>query len=187
MNTQLEEYNLSPINEAILQERLLHVSELHHNIEATKQVFQQYIQLGNQMCKNIQDLAHTFESCTGGDSSLKPIVTLLNVFQNAMTSHYRQVEDKVISPLTKFVNTEIKKAESDGNEATKQYDDFSKILDGYVSVPSKKRTEKSFEGKENQLLFQNWMAINKNFTFVRSLDLVERKKTIEITAAVCFI
>ena len=184
MNIQLEKYSLSPINQIVINERLLRAGELKKKVESTRNVFNEYVDVGKLVCSTFENLSQTFLSATDSDQSLKPIVNLLESFKTNMGYHYSFVQDKVIKPLSNFIE-QIEKTEEQGVEAARQNDAYSKLLDSYATIHSKKKASKESMDKENKMLMQNWLAIQSNFKLIRSLDLVERKEKIEITSSVC--
>lgn len=186
MQKQIDEYKLSPANEMILQNRMQQVDELQKNINETRQVFSKYIEHGKEMCQNVVKLAKNFEACIGADNSLIPIINLLSKFESIMTDHYNLVQTSIVNQIDKFTNSDIKKTEFDGKTAKQENSSFSKLLDSYVSIPIKKRNQNSQEFKdlETKLIAQNWVAIKSNFSFARSLGLIERKRVLEMTSYV---
>ncbi|KAK8845774.1 hypothetical protein M9Y10_020693 [Tritrichomonas musculus] len=187
MQKQIDEYKLSPKNELILQDRMHQVDELERNIEETRQVFAKYIESGNEMCQNVNKLVKNFENLIGPDKSLSPVINILTKFATLMTDHYKLVQESIIDKIDMFTNSDIRQAEEDGKAANKEYSSYSKLLDSYVSVPTKKRSQNNeFHDLQAKLLAQNWMAIKSNFSFSRSLGLIERKRVLEMTSYVCF-
>lgn len=188
MQKQIDEYKLSPRNEIILQDRLHQIDELQNNINETRQVFEKYIEHGNEMCQNIVKLVKNFESIIGFDKSISPMIEILSKFSSVMSDHYQFVQTSIIDELDKFTNTDLKVAEDNGKDAKKEYATFSKLLDSYVSTPIKKRSQNpEFTELQTKLIAQNWTAIKSNFTFSKSLGLIERKRVLEMTQHVCFI
>ena len=186
MQSQIDEYKLSPANELNLQNRLHQVDELQKNIMETRQIFSKYIENGREMCENVTKLAKNFELCIGQDKSLSPIINVLTQFESILNDHYAVIESSIINQIDKFISSDVKKAEIDGKTANQENLSFSKLLDSYVSVPIKKRSQNSteFTELETKLIAQNWMAIKSNFSFARSLDLIERKSVLELTSYV---
>lgn len=186
MQAQIDEYKLSPKNELILQDRIHQVDELEKNISETRQIFSKYIENGNETCQSILKLVKNFESLIGFDKSLSPIILTLSKLSNVLTEHYKYVEESIINQIDKFTNNDLKEAKNDGKAANKEYSSFSKLLDSYVSIPTKKRSQNAeFNDLQAKLLAQNWTAIKSNFSFSRSLGLIERKRVLEMTSQVC--
>lgn len=188
METTIDAYNLSPINQEILTQRLRQTDDLKKNIENTRQFFCEYIDLGKKMCASIFKLINCFDSSVGCDISLKSILKLLSGYTKAYVKHYNDIETLVISQIDKYLHNEIETAIQNGKQATHETKALSKLLDQYVSIPIKKRNQNGgaeFAEKETKLIGQNWVAIRTNFKFARSLDLIERKRILELTSAVC--
>lgn len=186
MQEVIDEYKLSPRNELILHERLHQIDELQNNITETHQVFTKYIENGTEMCQNVLKLVKNFESIIGFDKSISPMIEILSKFCTIMTDHYKYVQEKIIDEIDKFTNTELKMAEDDGKSAKKEYSSFSKLLDSYASVPIKKRSQNpEFNELQTKLIAQNWSTVKSNFTFSKSLGLIERKRVLEMTSHVC--
>lgn len=189
MQQQIDEYKLSPTNELNLQNRLHQVDELQKNIADTRQIFSKYIENGKEMCQDISKLAKNFDLCISQDKSLTPIINILSKFETILNGHYQLIQSTIITQIDKFLGSDIKKAENDGKTAKQENSSFSKLLDSYVSIPIKKRSQNSteFTDLETKLIAQNWVAIKSNFSFARSLDLIEQKSVLELTSCVCII
>lgn len=189
MQAQIDEYKLSPENELIWNERMHKADELEKNILETRQIFTKYVECGNETCQNISRLMKNFELCIGSDKSLTPILSILSKFEAIISNHYKFIQTSIINQIDKFTNSDIKKTENDGKQAAHENTTFSKLLDSYVSIPIKKRAQNTaeFNDLETKLIAQNWMAIKSNFSFARSLGLIERKRILDITSYVCLV
>ena len=189
MNENIEFLRLSPIHAYNLQKSVQKILSLKENIKHTKQTFEQYTQIGLSLCDCMEKLATAFKGYSKyeSDPTMISIHDLLINFKDTMKDHYSQVKQQIISHLDKFVSEDIEKAVSEGAKASHEYDNLCKCMDNYgVQTPKKKKSTIDSQEKIMKLIASYWDAGKSDFELSRQLELVERKKMIEITASVCF-
>ncbi|OHT01999.1 hypothetical protein TRFO_31018 [Tritrichomonas foetus] len=187
MEDQVDFLNLPPLHTNSLTNRLNLILQLKEHINYTTETFEQYSDVGLNLCKCMEKLSGSFTCYQEfqSDPTLRSISNLLDSFQSTLKNHYLQIEDLIIKPLIKFVKTDIREAEEKAKRANQNVDNYFRNVENYVAL--KKKNTNELQEIEGRLMASHWQAVESDFSFHRALDLVERKKLIEITATVCFL
>ena len=174
--------NLSPLHLDGLQKRLANIMKLKSTITDTLKIFKKYTDIGNQFCDVINQLSNKFIDFADieDDPNIGQICSLLNNFQDTMRNHFTIISGAVMGPLESFVQGDITQAAATGKQAEREYDNFHSLVEKYVSLSKKKITENDLEEFDMKLMQAHGRAVLADFTFDRSLELVERKKNVEI-------
>lgn len=189
MNENIEFLRISPIYAAKLQKSTENVMKLREHIKQTKQVFEQYAQIGSNLCECMENLAYSFKELSDfeNDTTMISIHDLLLKFKSTMKEHYNQVKQQIIKHLDDFMNKDIEEAVVRNSKASHEFDNLNKAMDNYVLQKSKKKKlQNDSQEKIMKLIALYWDTGKSIFELNRQLELVERKKLIEITASVCF-
>ena len=176
--------NLSPLHKRNLRRRLQSAVDLRHHITKTMGLFRKYASMGQEMCKILGQLSGAFQDFKEfeTDPTFSRITETLVSVRESFTRHYDAVEETVVTPLDNFVQSMIIPAEKKGKEADKEYEEYTKLVDQYMSPQNKKSPETALP---MQLQAAHWKAIDSDFKTNRLLDEVEAKKLLEI--AVTFV
>ncbi|OHT05525.1 hypothetical protein TRFO_26733 [Tritrichomonas foetus] len=186
MNDHVEFLNLSPLHLNSLSVRMKEMTQLKEHINATSKTFQAYSEVGAQLCSCMSKLSASFQDYQEfqSDPALKAISDLLNKFQSSLKIHYEQIQDHIITPLKEYVKNDITSVEEKGKEATKAIDAYFKTVENYTMI-SKKKPQNELDEADVRLKKCHKKACFSDYLFMRSLDLVERRKLIEVLAHVC--
>ena len=185
MEDNIDFLNLPPLHINSLNNRLSKILKLREHISDTAQTFEQYANVGKNLCNCMEKLSESF-SCYQefqSDSTLRNISNLLDYFRQTLFNHYDQIRNHIIAPLEKFMKTDIDNAEERAKKASHCIESYFKNVENYVSL--KKRNPNELQEIEGRLMASHWQAVEADFQFHRAIDLVERKKLIEISANVC--
>jgi Arf-GAP/coiled-coil/ANK repeat/PH domain-containing protein len=182
MEEQIKFLHLSPLHIDSLQKRLEEILRIKGTIGDTMKTFKKYIEIGKQFCDVIVQLSSSFERFGSfeDDPNIAQMCSLLGNFQETMRSHFEIISDAVIAPLDAFVQNDISEAIACGKQAEKELDNYQNTVEKYVSLSKKKSTDTEIEEFDMKLMQSHGRAVFANFTFDRTLELVERKKNVEI-------
>ena len=174
--------NLSPLHLDSLQKRLQAIVNTRGTITDTLKIFKKYTEIGNSFCDVMNQLARHFVDFGSikDDPNISSVCELLNSFQDTMRNHFAIIESAVMQPLETFVQTDISQAVACGRQAEREYDNFHSLVEKYVSLSKKKVNEHDHEEYDMKLMQAHGRAVLADFTFDRTLELVERKKNVEI-------
>lgn len=187
----MEFLNLSPRHIKNLTDHLDDVVILKQHILDTIDTFNKYAEAGQTLCSCMEKLSNSFQCYREfqNDPTLQTISSLLNSIKDTLFHHYSRIDLHIVQPLDKFVNTDIKQAEEYGKVREHSIENYNKCLENFVSFKksksSKDPTNLQAEKMEINLMMAHGDAVQSDFNLHRSLELVERKKLIEITATVC--
>lgn len=182
--------NLSPEHIKSLDSRLEALMTLKVHLQETVETFNKYSTVGKNLCTCMGKLSESFK-CEEFqfDPTLQSITNLLDSFRETLFIHYDQIKDHIINPLTSFVSNDIKSAEEAGKARSQHLENYNKTLENFVSLKKGKNIKEGqnaeLEVLEGKLISIQQQAVFSDFLLYRSLELVERKKLIEITATVC--
>lgn len=189
MNENIDFLRVSPIFTSKLQKSAENVLKLREHIRQTRQVFDQYAQIGGNLCQCMEVLAGSFKELSEfeNDSTMVSIHDLLLKFVVTMKEHYKQVKLQIITHLDDFMTNDIGEAETKNAKVSHEFDILNKALDNYdIQKTKKKKAQNDSQEKIMKLIAMYWDAGKSVFELNQQLELVERKKLIEITASVCF-
>ena len=135
--------NLSPLHKRNLRRRLQAAVDLRHHITKTMGLFRKYASMGQEMCKILGQLSGAFQDFKEfqTDPTFSRITETLVSVRESFTRHYDAVEETVVMPLDNFVQSMIIPAEKKGKEADKEYEEYTKLVDQYMSPQNKKSPE----------------------------------------------
>lgn len=182
--------NLSPSHIKLLDSRLEALMTLKVHLQETIETFNKYSSVGKNLCSCMGKLSESFK-CEEFvfDPTLQSISRLLDTFRDTLYDHYNSIKDHIITPLSSFVNNDIKTAEEAGKQRASCLEIYNKNLENFVSLKKGKNIKEGqnieLESLEGKLIQTHGQAVFTDFLLYRSLELVERKKLIEITATVC--
>ena len=186
----MEEYsaflNLSPSHLKEIRERLDALTQLRDHINSLENLFQKYSDAGLEMCSCMQSLANGFLSYSQVDKepTITSISNLLLSFGDSMSKYFIEVKEHILLPLHNFSQKNIISAEEYSKTAQENFDNYINLLEKNT-INSKKKS-----GEAPNLLPQIASAysesIRSDFILSRNLDLIERKRLIELTTTVCF-
>ncbi|EAX96541.1 ARF GAP-like zinc finger-containing protein [Trichomonas vaginalis G3] len=174
--------NLSPLHVDGLHKRLDSIQKMASLIIEAERTFGKYVEVGKQLCGIMHKLSVSFTNFGNieGDPNIVSIVELLNSFSETMNTHYDMISTAVISPLTQFINNDVKNAEQLGKQAEKMYDNYHSTFEKYVSLSKKKTSDTEIEEFDMKLMQSHGRAVFADFQLSRQLELVERKKNVEV-------
>lgn len=182
----MEEYvnylNLSPTHVDELKKRLESIQAMAALIVDAERTFTRYVDCGKQLCSIMKKLSTSFTNFgpVEADPNITYIVEILNNFKETMGTHFEMIESAVISPLNQFVNGDVKAVEQLGKQAEKMYDNYHTTFEKYVSLSKKKVSDQEIEEFDMKLMQAHGRAVFADFQLSRQLELVERKKNVEI-------
>lgn len=190
MEEQIAYLNLSPLHLDSLTKRLEKIVQFKGTIGDTMKTFKKYIDVGNQFCNVMSELSKSFSRFGSfeDDPNITQMCNLLDNFEDTMSTHFSMIQDAVIAPLESFVQNEISSAVACGKQAEKEYENYHSVVEKYVAISKKKVSATDIEEFDMKLMQSHGRAVFADFTFDRTLELVERKKNIEvITQLIAFL
>jgi len=184
----MEEYlDLSPISKAALQKRLDSIHDLKNYIQQTQKMFVKYANVGNELCNCMTNLSKSFKSLSefDGDPTIDQMASQIDNFVNVFEMHYSLVDSSINDYLSEFIAKDINNAVEKSKVAEKDQDNCLSFLDKYAAV-SKKRPQFELEELDARLMAQYGSAVFNNFYLAHAIEIVERKKAVEIASRVCY-
>ena len=186
MEKQLEILNLSPLHVNEVSQKLKGITALKEHILSTIKTFQHYADAVSQLCGCMKKLSASIGSYPEfkEDQTINSISALLSGFSEDFSLHSEQIQS-ITSKLKEFAQKEVVDTEEKGKKAKHDIDAFFKSTENYVTL-SKKKPQMTQEEANNRLKSQHWNAVLSDFQYQRALELVDRQKSVEIAAQVCF-
>ena len=183
MDSNLSFLGLSPFLQHNQSTRFAKILELKKNLMLTTKAFQTYIEAGLTLCQSLEQIVSFFNLCGSfsSDPTISSISECLNSFKNSSEVHYDQINSTIINPLLKLIDVDIKNVEDSAKESSSKIQNYFNLLEKNMTI---KNPDDSFITSMNQAHLD---ASISNYKFERSIELVERKHSFEITGTVCII
>lgn len=177
--------NMSPVYVKQLHDQLQKISSLRNHILSLETSFEKYSFAGLEMCSSMQTLANAFTTYSeiDKDPTITSMSDLLLSFGDSMSKYFHEVQDHILIPLRNFNEKVISGIENDEEKAKISQENYIQLAEKY-SINSKKKA-----GNEKEILSQLTTAysdsIRTNFILSRNIELVNRKRLLELTSTVC--
>lgn len=181
MNDEYDFITLSPFHINSQHKRLENILRLKQNINYTISAFSTYISAGSTLANSLENISKKFLECGSfsSDPTISNIASCISYFRSALSDHFSQVEKSIIEPLQNFVRGDIGNCERLYKEQLIKRNNYFSILERMLT-PKKNEVPSCAP-----IRAANTEAALSNFEFQRSLELVERKNSYELTATVC--
>lgn len=185
MEEQLEYLTLTPLHFNDLVTRLNSVLKIKDTIHTAQKTFSQYSSVGLELCEVMRKLASSFLQFADveGDQTFIQVSGLMNDFQDTLERHFSIINDTIITPLQDFLDNYVMKASACGKHAKKEIENYADVVRTYCGLSKKDLTDIQLEEYDMKLMQAHGKAVFADFEFARTLELVERKKSIEIVSS----
>ena len=174
--------NMSPLHKRNLRRKVQNIVDLRNHINKTIGMFQKYAAMGRDLCEILGMLSGAFRDFKEfeKDPTFNRITDIFLSLKECFARHYGAVKETVVDPLDNFVKSQIIPAEKKAKEADKEYEEYSKLVDQFMSPQNKKNPDPALP---MQLQAAHWKAIDSDFKTSQMLEEVETKKLLEIACS----
>ena len=182
MNETMNYLTLTPDYIGVLEDKLQTLIQLKKTISSAEVNFKKYSAAGSDLCKTMNNLASSFTTFANvqNDPMFLQISGLMNEFKETLSNHFSMISSAVLLPLQEFIKKDIQNALDSYEVATKEYKHYSDMMDFYTFLSKTNTKEVDFEEYDMKLMQLHGKAVFANYEFRKNMEIVERKRNIEI-------